>query len=80
MSEIVFTRFQFLIGRLKTSNALTIASLAFWFQFLIGRLKTGAKGATPIILSGFQFLIGRLKTMCKSVLLLQLFNVSIPYR
>jgi len=37
----VYTVFQFLLGRLKTSEGLVISSELIGFQFLLGRLKTG---------------------------------------
>ena len=55
--------FQFLLGRLKTSNSGTKQGLKKEFQFLLGRLKTSsAKYSCHTRSAWFQFLLGRLKT------------------
>ena len=54
--------FQSLIGRLKTSSAVSVAICLAAFQSLIGRLKTNLKNLYVIITDKFQSLIGRLKT------------------
>ena len=73
-------RFQFLIGRLKTSLIDKLEVLESMFQFLIGRLKTHHADGLPITSSLFQFLIGRLKTYIYILLIMLMLHVSIPYR
>ena len=72
-------KFQFLIGRLKTTIAGKTVGDGVKFQFLIGRLKTGSGHAVLTHATEFQFLIGRLKTYTVQKRLF-VSSVSIPHR
>jgi len=45
-ASLPVTRFQFLIGRLRTRKQITKSVMGREFQFLIGRLRTRGSGIT----------------------------------
>ena len=62
-------QFQFLIGKLQTSQGLFPLFLFFCqFQFLIGKLQTEIRSSIWRSICRFQFLIGKLQTIASSFL------------
>ncbi len=79
-SHIAYSKFQFLIGTLKTQRAASHPRRQGEFQFLIGTLKTGGGEMENMLMWLFQFLIGTLKTPCSYYLPVVKQCVSIPHR
>ena len=74
------TRFQFLLGRLKTRDTDWRCPSDLGFQFLLGRLKTRILSLEESYGIVFQFLLGRLKTSRTYLHVTDRISVSIPAR
>ena len=74
------TKFQFLIGKVKTSILKKNIKNNFVFQFLIGKVKTIEELLIKLNEYPFQFLIGKVKTKDKVILTSKVNGVSIPHR